>query len=152
VNAKFKIRPSVGDDTKQIIDLVRSVVTEKYGHLFKEALASPDFESDWASSWVAEASGRVVGVGLCAGDYIDDLWVARECRGLGIGGLILSKLETQILQRGFKTARLRIVAENEGALRFYLKRGWLAQGQSPHERWGFPMLDMIKALDQKKDP
>ena len=88
----------------------------------------------------------VVGVGLADGDYVDDLWLRPQFRGLQIGGALLTKLESQIANDGYSSARLRVVADNEGARRFYARRGWRETRVYPHERWGFDMVDMCKDL------
>ena len=55
-------------------------------------------------------------------------------------------LEAQINSDGFVKAKLRVVAENEAARKFYRREGWLELKSYPHEKWGFLRVDMQKEL------
>ncbi len=140
------IRKAIPDDISQITALVTDVVNEIYGHLFKGSPhVSPDFEF-WLQSWVATRDSTVVGVGLAEGDYVEDLWVDAQFRSKRIGSALLSKLEGQIASKGHRYGRLRVVAENHGAKKFYAKQGWRKTKTYPHEREGFLMVDFQKKL------
>jgi GNAT superfamily N-acetyltransferase len=149
--ASVRIRPALEDDLPQIVQLVVEVVGETYGHLFKELPPVPNDFGVWGACWSALIDDMVIGIGLACGDYIDDLWIKRAYRGQGIGTALLGALERQIAGQGHTTARLRVVAENEGARRFYMRHGWQELKLYPHEVWGFPMLDMSKALASRCD-
>lgn len=140
------LRQAEPNDFEQISNLVRDVTREKYGHLFlDELMGSPDLNS-WKRSWVA-VDDSVVGVGLSNDDYIDDLWLRSQYRGRKIGSELLSILESQIGKSGHLQARLRVVAENEAARRFYGRHGWQELRTYPHEKWRFLMIDMQKKLN-----
>ena len=138
------IRQATSEDISPIITLVTEVVNETYGHLFEDSpsvTTDPDF---WIRGWVADRDGKVVGVGLAEGDYVEDLWVAADSRGQQIGTALLSKLEDEIISNGHRYGRLRLVAENEGARMFYAKQGWRETRSYPHEHDGFLMVDFQK--------
>ena len=135
------------NDLEQISNIVLEVTREKYGHLISgELMVSNDFNS-WRRSWVVADNNVVVGVGLSNGDCIDDLWLRSQYRGRKIGSDLLSILESQIKKSGHLQARLRVVAENEAARRFYRRHGWQELKTYPHEKWGFLMVDLQKALN-----
>ena len=135
------------NDLEQISNIVLEVTREKYGHLISgELMVSNDFNS-WRRSWVVADNNVVVGVGLSNDDCIDDLWLRSQYRGRKIGSDLLSILESQIKKSGHLQARLRVVAENEAARRFYRRHGWQELKTYPHEKWGFLMVDLQKALN-----
>ena len=141
------IRPAASEDTVQILELVKVVVREKYGHLFPGEAPFPTDPSPWTRSWVATIEKKVVGVGLANADYIEDLWVLPEFRGQKIGSSLLTVLESEIKKYGYRTARLRVVAENEGARRFYRRMGWTEARSYPHEQWNYLVIDMQKSFE-----
>lgn len=146
IKTPVTIRPAKPGDAEQILSLVGDVVREQYGHLFPGEVPVPTDPGPWAGSWVAVAGDSVVGVGLADGDCIDDLWLRPPYRRRKIGSALLSILETQIGNGGHMHARLRIVAGNEGARKFYARQGWQETKVYPHERWAFMMVDMQKDL------
>jgi ribosomal protein S18 acetylase RimI-like enzyme len=138
------IRPAVAADRPEIERLVLTVARDVYGHLFEGDVPEP--EGNWEKALVAEQRGRLVGVVVAADDWIEDLWVARDQRGRGLGSRLLAAGERRIAAEGHAVAHLRVAADNERARRFYAARGWSETDAYPHERWGFMMLDLIKPL------
>jgi GNAT superfamily N-acetyltransferase len=138
------IRPARASDLDAIAALVERIAAEVYGHLFQGAPPRPD--GRWAQALVAQAAGRVVAVMVADDDWIEDLWVAADWRRHGIGGRLLTAGEHQIAARGCTLARLRVIAANHGARRFYARHGWSESETYPHETWGFDMVDMIKRV------
>ena len=132
---------------EQISNIVLEVTREKYGHLFSNELMISNDPNSWKRSWVVADNNIIVGVGLSNGDCVDDLWLRSEYRGRRIGSDLLSILESQIGKSGHLWARLRVVAENEAARRFYCRHGWQELKTYPHEKWGFLMVDLQKALN-----
>jgi GNAT superfamily N-acetyltransferase len=138
------IRPAAAADVASIEQLVRGVVREVYGKLIPgDALPTA---GRWSRGLVAEVAGRIVGVVVSDDDWVEDLWVAREHRGRGIGAMLLRAAERQIANRDYTEAQLRVVAENLDARRFYAAHGWAETVSYPHEKWGFAMVEMVKAL------
>jgi GNAT superfamily N-acetyltransferase len=138
------IRPAEAGERAAIKQLVAGIALEVYGHLFEGRPPRP--EGKWAQALVAEADARLVGVMVADDDWIEDLWVARERRRHGVGSRLLAAGERQIAGRGCRLARLRVIAENDAARRFYARHGWTAAEIYPHEKWGFEMVDMVKPM------
>jgi GNAT superfamily N-acetyltransferase len=138
------IRAAAAFDVPGIEQLVLDGVSEVYGGLFPGEPPPPT--GQWECGLVADLAGRIVGVVVAADDWVEDLWVAKEHRECGIGSLLLAAAERQIAERGHAEARLRVVAENARARRFYGARGWVGTVFHPHEKWGFEMLEMTKGL------
>jgi GNAT superfamily N-acetyltransferase len=138
------IRPARESDVAAVERFVASVAGEVYGHLFQGDPPRPD--GNWAVSLLAEIEGRIVGVVMTDDDWIEDLWVAADCRDRGIGSRLLAAGERQIAGRGYPLGYLRVVAENLGARRFYARHGWSEAERYPHEKWGFAMIDLTKPL------
>ena len=60
--------------------------------------------------------------------------------------MLLVALEEQIKSDGHSSARLRVVADNTRARKFYCVHGWREVRTYPHERDGHLMTDMEKEL------
>ena len=117
---------------------------EVYGKLIPGD--APPTAGRWSHGLVAEVGGRIVGVVVSDDDWVEDLWVASEYRNRGIGAMLLGAAERQIANRDYTEAQLRVVAENLDARRFYAARGWAETVSYSHEKWGFAMVEMVKAL------
>jgi GNAT superfamily N-acetyltransferase len=138
------IRTARDSDEAGIEQLVRDVVGEVYGDLIPAG--AEHHAGDWRGGLLAEIEGRMVGIVISDEDWVEDLWVLKEHRGRGIGGVLLAAAERQIAERGHAKAYLRVVARNLDARRFYATRGWAETVSYPHERWSFTMVEMTKAL------
>jgi ribosomal protein S18 acetylase RimI-like enzyme len=130
---------------ERIWSLVAAVVSEVYGAMLPAGFRL-ERDTDWSPGWVADIAGSVVAVMLTEKDRLEDLWIATNCRGLGIGGRLRARAEQEIAARGFARARLRVVAENAAARGFYARHGWREGRRYPHEEHGFEMVDMSKEL------
>jgi len=124
--------------------LVQTVVDEVYGALgaFPPLLVE---EENWLPAWIAVLDTKIVGVVKTSGEWLDDLWVLRECRGSGVGYRLLARGEAEIAARGHETMRLRVVQSNAAAIDFYCRHGWRATRAFPHEKFSITMLEMLKA-------
>jgi ribosomal protein S18 acetylase RimI-like enzyme len=84
---------------------------------------------DWFASivlvehevWVAERGGRIVGVMVMRGDFLDQLYVSPDCQRLGIGAQLLD-----VAKRRHGRLRLYTFEANEPARDFYEKHGFTA--------------------------
>ncbi len=139
-----KIMRATAAEFPAINRLVNEVTREIYAHLLPENYTGSD--ENWEKAWVAKRGDSIVAVMLSANEWIDDLWIQREERDKGIGSKLLARGETEIAARGHSRARLRLVAENEQALQFYLSKNWSVGRKFPHEKFGFPMLELTKSL------
>jgi GNAT superfamily N-acetyltransferase len=138
------IRPVAEKDVALVEQLVHEVVREVYVDLLPEDAPRPN--ANWRCGLVAEIDGVIAGVVVAVDDWVEDLWVARAYRRRGIGGALLAAAERQIAEHDHAEAWLRVVADNRDARRFYGARGWVERSSYPHEKWGFSMIEMTKAL------
>ena len=122
---------------------MQTVVDEVYGGLWAPPPIPVD-EENWSLSWVAVVNATIAGMVLTHEEWISDLWVLRERRGCGIGRRLLAQGEAEIVARGCRTLRLRVVQSNTAAIEFYLRQGWRVAREFPHERFPVMMLEMIK--------
>jgi ribosomal protein S18 acetylase RimI-like enzyme len=141
--ASIHIRRADRSESEAIASLVLIVVREVYGHLIADI---PFPATDWSTSWVAVAEDEIVGVALAEDDRVEDLWILPKYRGVSIGRDLLDAAEGDIASCGHAVARLRVVAENSRARAFYTRHGWSDVRTYPHERFGFPVVDMVKRL------
>jgi ribosomal protein S18 acetylase RimI-like enzyme len=137
-------RPKVGEHLV-VRDLVQTVVDEIYGGLWTDPPV-PIGGQDWSFAWVAASREIIMGMVFTQNEWIDDLWVHQSYRGAGIGRLLLSRAELEIAERGFRTARLRVVSSNRDAIRFYERFAWSAQRLFPHEKFPIKMVEMTKSM------
>lgn len=142
LDASLVIRRVASSELDSVRNLVARVVAEVYGRLFPDGM--PEDDTDWSGALVAVSAGIIVGVALTSADTIDDIWVGASHRGKGIGRALLVRAEAEIWERGHTTARLRVVADNIAARRFYVANRWKEAEIYPHETWRFQMVDMIR--------
>ena len=76
---------------------------------------------------VIEQDGTVAGFGARkdATNEISDLWIGPTFRGQGLGGILLSALEAEILAEGFAAVFLDVHAQNASAIGFYRRQGYV---------------------------
>lgn len=132
------IRPAGPEDVAAIDRLIRALaVYEKLEHECRsspEALARHLFgERAFAEVRVAERDGDVVAMALffhtfstfeCAPSlYLEDLFVAPEQRGQGIGRALLGHLAALAVERGCRRLEWSVLDWNEPAIRFYRRLG-----------------------------
>ncbi|HLN04367.1 MAG TPA: GNAT family N-acetyltransferase [Bryobacteraceae bacterium] len=144
------IRRPQPDEHDSVRALVQTVVDEIYGGLWAPPPLPIDQES-WGLSWVAVVDARIVGTVLTHEEWISDLWVLRQHRGCGVGHRLLAQGETEIVNRGCQTLRLRVLQLNTAAINFYKGHGWRVARAFPHEKFPVTVLEMVKSVGQNKD-
>jgi ribosomal protein S18 acetylase RimI-like enzyme len=127
--------------------LVQNVVDEVYGGLWAPPPLPVD-EENWCLGWVAVVDTQIVGMVLTQEEWISDLWVVRQYRGCGIGHRLLAQGEAEIIGRGFRELRLRVLRANAAAIDFYDREGWRAAREFPHEKFPVTVLEMVKSVPQ----
>lgn len=132
--------------------LVQTVVDEIYGGLWAPPPLTVDEES-WDLSWIAVFDASIVGMVLTHEEWISDLWVLRQYRGCGVGQRLLAQGEAEIINRGCRTLRLRVLQLNTAAINFYSQQGWRVARAFPHEKFPVTVLEMVKPFrtGQNKD-
>ncbi|WP_431940985.1 GNAT family N-acetyltransferase [Nocardia grenadensis] len=88
---------------------------------------------------VMEVDGRVVAFSGTAGDSLEMLFVAADARGRGAGSELLAHA---VREQGVR--RVDVNEQNEQAVRFYTRRGFMVAGRSDHDEAGrpYPLLHM----------
>ena len=70
-------------------------------------------------------AGYVVAVGISENMCdIESIAVDPDFRRIGVGSLLLDAIESEMTIRGFTISVLEVRENNEGAIRFYLSRGY----------------------------
>ncbi|WP_063128126.1 GNAT family N-acetyltransferase [Nocardia fusca] len=88
---------------------------------------------------VMDVDGRVIAFSGTAGDSLDMLFVAADARGRGAGSELLAHA---VRAQGVR--RVDVNEQNEQAVRFYMRRGFVVVGRSDHDEAGrpYPLLHM----------
>ena len=154
------IRPARPRDVARIHELIVELATyERAADMvrstpeqLREALFGPE---PAAYALVAEADSAVVGFALyfrnfstwegVHGIYLEDLYVAPEQRGLGLGKALLVALAEIAVQRGYARLEWAVLNWNQPSIEFYR-----ALGAVPMEDWTVyrlagPALDRVAA-------
>jgi ribosomal protein S18 acetylase RimI-like enzyme len=136
------IRRATPEESAVIAAMVLVIALETFGsNLVPQGRI---FEEDWSHSWLAIVSSEVAGVVLTHREWIGDLWVRREYRNRGIGKALLLRGEAEILARGHRVFRLRVVKSNTRAADFYRHLDWQIEREFPHETLPTTMIEMSK--------
>ncbi len=140
----LQIRSAVESDTPIIMDLIRRLaVYERMGDKviateagMRQSLFGP---RPAAEVLLAEWDNAVVGFALFyqtfstfngwPGLYLEDLFVADELRGKGIGKSLLQRLAQLAVERGCGRVEWAVLNWNEPAIGFYRKLGALPMDQ-----------------------
>src|SRR5262245_16154829 len=88
---------------------------------------------------------RIAGMVLTQEEWVCDLWVLREGRGCGVRRRLLAHGEAEIIARGHRTLRLRVLQLNTTAINFYQREGWQVAREFPHEKLPVTILEMVKS-------
>ncbi len=146
VLADIVIRHPEDHEHRSVRQVITAVANETFGSLFAPNPVPLDFEKDdLALAWVAVRHSTILGVVLTEHDLVSDLWVVHESRKLGVGSRLLAQGEAEVVARGYRACRLRVVKSNTVAVEFYLHRDWRIAREFPHEKFGHAMLEMVKS-------
>ena len=67
--------------------------------------------------------------------YIDELYIAEECRGRGIGRQAMEFAEGAARERGVNAMHLEVSRDNEAALELYRRAGYVDHGRYLMTKW-----------------
>lgn len=135
-----RVRP---EENELVHAMVQAIADETFVGLFATPHV-PIGEANWSTAWVAVLNEEIVGVTMTTDNWLNDLWVRRESRRLGIGAKLLTHAEEDIRGRGHETFHLRVVKSNARAVQFYQSQGWEVHREFPHEKYGHAMYEMRK--------
>jgi len=154
------IRPAEAGDIPAIHQLIRDLA--EYERALPEVTATQQdlagallAERPSLFAHVAEQDGRVVGFALWFlnystwlgrhGIYLEDLYVAPDCRGRGYGRALLAELARICVQRGYGRLEWSVLDWNSPARRFYESLGAVAMGEWTVHRLTGPALLALAA-------
>lgn len=115
-------------------EVLANLSVEKRAQRFREILSDPNTRSE---TWVYEDDGSVLG--WCTvgpnrdelGPEVGELWaiyVLPEAQRKGIGSALIENARQVLREKGYGTAILWMLTENEAARKFYEARGWAFDG------------------------
>ena len=126
-------------------DMIREYVPKdrkKIKHLYRDALfLEPTFScflDKHYKPFVYEEDGKVIGVIVLQQDYLTldvfNLYVDVDCRGRGIGQILLKFAEKYAQKKKLHGVKLETGEDNKTAQRFYLKCGYQKVGKVKNYR------------------
>jgi GNAT superfamily N-acetyltransferase len=161
-NTSFTLRPARPGDESHIARLVLALAT--FENLAHEAVATPqDFHTNLfgptprCEAMMAEIDAAPVGFALWfynfstfagkPGLYVEDVFVAPEHRGLGVGRALFRAMARRALEIGCARMEWSVLDWNEKAITFY--RG---MGAHPMDEWTVQRLSgaTLTALAQEQ--
>jgi ribosomal protein S18 acetylase RimI-like enzyme len=86
-----------------------------------------------AEATVAVFDGAVAGFVMVAGDEVEQVYVAAQYRGTGVGRALVRAAERRVAEGGHTTAWLAVAAGNARARAFYERSGWRDEGAFDYE-------------------
>ena len=155
LDRKLRIRPASAGDARQVLALWLDAAEWLQAKGIDQWHPSR-FSLDVAASairdshvYLAERGDEAVGTYLIAwsdpyiwkelddgeAGYIHRLAVRRDCKGMGLGRLLLAHAERQIAGRGKRFVRLDCMADNERLNRYYRDAGYVFVRRFDGEGW-----------------
>jgi len=137
--SEIVIRPCHGPaEYPRLREIWRSAVAATHG--FLDAADFAQIESRLASDYfpavqliIAEKDGEAVGFAGVHDHGLEMLFVSDSARGKGVGSSLLAEVIS-----GQAVSRVDVNEQNEGALGFYLRRGFVRVGRSELDGDGRP--------------
>jgi N-acetylglutamate synthase-like GNAT family acetyltransferase/uncharacterized damage-inducible protein DinB len=130
-DAEVRIRPAGADDVPSMTRLVRAAYA---GYVPRIGREPAPMRADYASviagghTWVAERNGQLLGVLVLepADDHLllENVAVAPEAQGLGVGGRLLTVADEQARKLKLPTVRLYTNEAMTENLEYYTRRGF----------------------------
>ncbi|ENC6656829.1 GNAT family N-acetyltransferase [Aeromonas hydrophila] len=136
------LRASRSDDMDEIVEIW--LLASLQAHDFVDAScwwqAQEDLRTrylDHSRIWVFEERGELLGFMALVDDYLAALFVRPDRQGRGVGHALLQEAKS-------KGARLhaRVFVENDLAVRFYRRHGFVIEGEVADPLTGHPQYQM----------
>lgn len=148
MNSSIAITPAMTSDCHLLSVLFKTVyintyglegVTEEFSNFIEQQFAPSkiraDIESKDSQLWIAKYKDNPVGVLQVAlanacpitkvlHPEINKLYLLSRFFGQGIGQQLMKSAESELLQNGYQSAWLWVLASNERAIGFYQKQGY----------------------------
>jgi GNAT superfamily N-acetyltransferase len=153
----IEIRIATMDDASEVVSVLRLAFAEYEPLYTKEAYAAtttdvPTIRARMreAPLWVAAQNKHIVGTASAVrtdvGLYIRGMAVVPNVRRLGVGRLLLQRVERFATENDCARLFLSTTPFLYGAIRLYEAFGFRSVNETPHELFGTPLFTMEKAL------
>ena len=157
----FKLRKTFKEDVDLILSLIKEIAD--YENMLDEVIATKEsikesiFEKKQAEVMIAEFNGNPIGYVLYffnystflgrAGFYLEDIYIRKEYRGMGIGKEIFKVISKIAHENGCKRMEWSCLNWNTPSIKFYKSLGAV-----PMDGWTVYRLneDNIKNIINKK--
>ena len=152
----LRIRPARGGDVPELVRLHKESLPETYGTFLTPEATAPWIEGEatdrymetrWPRMLVGEVEGEVAGFACLEGPFVELLWICNGWRGRGIGAAFMDWIENAAAG-SHDAIELECYEPNEGARRFYERRGYRVVSSRFNEKAGVEDLLMRKELTQ----
>jgi ribosomal protein S18 acetylase RimI-like enzyme len=166
------IRPALIEDIPSIVEVRLGAFTEEESAGFTIPEESPytsvgrlykvwkrgNLFRDGSEVFVAEREGKVIGFIVynmrSLDDNIDNVVVAKEEQGKGVGKALVEYVERLAESRGYHVMRIDTTENAEGvpwkAYGFWRKMGFKDSGERVATEYGFKDIPLIKKLNTRK--
>ena len=114
-------------------------------------------ESSWLTINVVEQQGTVAGWAARErlDELISDFWIDPQFQRRGLGTLLLTEIEAEIVHQGLESARVETHAQNIEAVGFFEKHGytvnWLSVAYAPKVDRDIQSVGLSKQLVKHQD-
>jgi len=93
---------------------------------------------------VSEINNEIVGYCVYDADFIHILMISPVVQRTGLGSKLLDHIETKMKESGYKSFRLETFKNNEQAVNFYRKNGWIVDREEVDKEFGFVRVFLYK--------
>ena len=134
---RITIRRATVDDATNIVDVINSVIAEGNYTIFDKPFSEVQERSfisalgSRSALYLAEIDGKIVldlfsTLATSSMSHVATMgtWLRREFRGSGIGRLLAEESFRFAKDNGYRKIIIQVLADNEGALRFYRSLGF----------------------------
>jgi len=132
----LRLRPALHDDCAALARLWHigwhvghdGIVPEALVKYRDELSFAARIEASLSTFFVAEADDVLAGFVRLKGDELDQFYVAADFIGRGVAAALMTAAEELLMRNGTTDAHLIVAPENDRAIRFYEKQGWMNAG------------------------
>ena len=114
--------------TAALREVVRAVVADdRHGFMYLARTGDRAVGLAYAAAHLSAEHGGVIG-------WLEELYVSPDCRGEGVGSLLLREVISRAQQLNWRGLELEVVAGHERAAALYLRHGFLPAPRARYTR------------------
>jgi len=158
---KWEIRKAAPEDTSDIVNLIKTGIEERAFHN-REASTEGYFEYAFSNPpkgfnlFICQTEDEIVGyldglVGKWGVGYISGICVKPEHRRKGVGELLMEKILDRFLKADCHKARIEVFADNQGAVKFYSRCGFVQEGYLQKDEERRDIIIMSRFLEDTEE-